>query len=58
MEKINERDRLSKKFKKSRLLVDKDNYTEARDEVKNNPCKEKVYFESKLVENIGKPKGL
>ena len=47
MEKINEKDRLSKKFKKSRLLVDKDNYKEARDEVKNNPCKEKVYFESK-----------
>ena len=29
------------------MLVDKDNYKEARDEVKNNPCKEKVYFESK-----------
>ena len=32
-EKINERDKLFKKFKKSRLHVDKDNYKEARNEV-------------------------
>ena len=32
MEKINERDKVFKKFKKSRLHVDKDNYKEARNE--------------------------
>ena len=49
----------SKKFKKSRLHVDKDNYKEARNEVqKLIRTKKKVYFESKLTENIGKPKEL
>ena len=33
MEKISDRDKLFKKFKKSRLHVDKDNYKEARNEV-------------------------
>ena len=32
MKKINERDKVFKKFKKSRLHVDKDNYKEARNE--------------------------
>ena len=54
--KINERDKLSKKFKKSCLYVDKDNYKEARNEVpKLIPTKKKAYFESKPTENIGKP---
>ena len=59
MEKIYERDKLFKKFKKSRLHVDKDNYKEARNEVqKLIPVKKKAYFESKLTYNIGKPKEL
>ena len=33
MEKINERDNLFKKFKKSRLNVDKDNYNKVKNEV-------------------------
>ena len=49
----------SKKFKKSRLHVDKNNYKEARNEVqKLIRTKKKVYFESKLTENIWKPKEL
>ena len=59
MEKISERDKLFKKFKKSRLHVDKDNYKEVRNEVqKLIRTKKKAYFESKLTENIGKPKEL
>ena len=57
--KINERDKLFKKFKKSRFHVDKDNYKEARNEVQQLICtKKKAYFESKLTENIGNPKKL
>ena len=59
MEKISDRDKLFKAFKKSRLHVDKDNYKEARNEVQKLICtKKKAYFESKLTENIGKPKEL
>ena len=48
-----------KKFKKSRLHVDKDNYQEAKDEVqKLIRTTKKAYFEMKLTENIGKPKEL
>ena len=55
IETINERDN----FKKSRLHVDKDNYKEAKNEVqKLIRTKKKAYFESKLTENIGKPKEL
>ena len=59
IEEINERDKLFKKFKNSRLHVDKDNYEEARNGVqKIIRTKKKAYFESKLTENIGKPKEL
>ena len=59
IEKINERDKVFKKFKKSRLHVDKDNYKEARNEIqKLIRIKKKAYFESKLTANIGKPKEL
>ena len=59
MEKISDRDKLFKKFKKSRLHVDKDNYKEARNEVqKLISTKKKAYSESKLTENIAKPEGL
>ena len=58
-EKISDRDKLFKTFKKSRLHVDKDNYKEARNEVqKLIRTKKKAYFETKLIENIGKPKQL
>ena len=41
------------------MYVDKDNYNEARNEVqKLIHTKIKAYFESKLTENIGKPKDL
>ena len=59
MEKISDRDKLFKTFKKSRLHVDKDNYKEARNEVqKLIRTKKKAYFESKLTENAGKPNQL
>ena len=59
-EKISDRDKLFfKKNQKSCLHVDKDNYNEARNEVqKLIHTKIKAYFESKLTENIGKPKDL
>ena len=41
------------------MHADKDNYTEARNEVqKRIRTKKKAYFESKLTENIGKTKEL
>ena len=53
MAKISDRDKLLKKFKKSDLHVDKDNYKEARNEAQKLICtKKKAYFESKLTENI------
>ena len=59
MEKINDRDTLLKKFKKSHFHFDKDNYKETRNEVqKLIRTKKKPYFESKITENIGKPKEL
>ena len=48
-----------KKFKKSRLHVDEIVFKEARNDVENIiKRKKKVIFESKLNENIGKPKEL
>ena len=59
MGKISDRDKLFKKFKKSHLHVDKDNYKEVRNEIqKQIRTKKKTYFESKLTENTGKPKEL
>ena len=59
IEKINEKDKLFKIFKKSCLHVDKDNYKESRNEVqKLIHTKKEAYFESKLTENIRKPKEL
>ena len=55
--KISERDKLFRKFKKTCLHVDKDNYKAGRNEVQKLISKnKKAYFESKLTENIGKPK--
>ena len=59
IEKISDRDKLFKKIENSRLHVDKYNHKEARNEVqKLIRTKKKAYFESKLTENIGKPKEL
>ena len=58
-EKIAIRDKLFKKFKKSRLQIDKDLYRNARNDVESLlRSKKKSYFENKLKENIGKPKDL
>ena len=55
----NNRDKLFKKFKKSRLPLDQENYKKARYEVKKLIAeKKRNYFEAKLTENIGKPKEL
>ena len=56
---INNRDKLFKKFKKSRLPLDQENYKKAHYEVKKLIAeKKRNFFETKLSENIGKPKGL
>ena len=56
---INNRDKLFKKLKKSRLPLDQENYKKARYEVKKLIAeKKRNYFETKLTENIGKPKEL
>ena len=55
MEKINEMDKLYKKFKKFGLHVEEGSKEWG---TKTNTYKEKNYFESKLTENIGKSKQL
>ena len=58
-EKIAIRDKLFKKFKKSKLHVNNDLYREARNNVESIiKGKKKTYFEDKLKENVGKPKEL
>ena len=50
-------DRLFKKFKKSKLLIDKDIYNAARYKLRKMIInKKKVFFENKLTESFGKPK--
>ena len=58
-EAINNRDKFFIKRKKARLPLDQDNYKKARYEVqKIIGEKKRNYFETKLTENIGKPKEL
>ena len=58
-EKIIIRDKLFKKFKKSKLHVDKDLFKEARNNCESlTKQKKKSYFEDKLKENVGQPKEL
>ena len=58
-EAIKNRDKLLKKFKRSRLHMDKESYNAARYKVhKMIFNKKKDYFENKLNECIGKPKEL
>ena len=58
-ENISVRDKLFKKFKKSKLHIDKEIYKIARYEVqKLISYKKKSFFENKLNDSIGKPKEL
>ena len=57
LEKIRSRDKLLRKYKKSKLQVDRNLYTEARRVVQNLIKHKKTsYFEEQLRENVGKPK--
>ena len=59
LESIALRDKLFKKFKRSKLNVDKEIYNKARNRSHRLILqKKKEYFENKLKENIAKPKDL
>ena len=56
---IKNRDKLFKKFKKSKLHIKKDIYNAARYKVRKMIFnKTRSFFEKKLTESIGKPKDL
>ena len=56
---INDREKSFKKLKKSRLTLDQENYKKVPCKVKKLIAeKKRNYFETKLTENIGKPKEL
>ena len=56
---INNRDKIFKKLKKSRLPLAQENYKKARHKVKKLIAeKKRKYFETKLTKDIGKPKEL
>ena len=56
---IKNRHKLFKKFKKSKLHIDKDIYNTARYKVRKMIFdKKRSFFEKKLSESIGKPKDL
>ena len=59
LEKIKLRNKLLRKYKKSRLQIDRNFFTEARNSVqKLIREKKKSFFEEKLKENVGKPREL
>ena len=59
LEKLNLRNKLFKKFKKSRLHIDKELYKKSKyDALKLIASKKQAFFEEKLSETIGKPKEL
>ena len=59
VEKLNLRNKLFKKFKKLRLLIDKELYKKSKyDALKLIASKKEAFFEEKLSETIGKPKEL
>ena len=59
LEKLNLRNKLFKKFKKSRLHIDKELYKKPKyDALKLTASKKDTFFEEKLSETIGKPKVL
>ena len=59
LENINPRDKLFKRFKKSRLHIDKELYKKSKyNTVKLITAKKRAFFDEKLTECIGKPKEL
>ena len=59
LEKIAIRNTLYKKFKKSKLHLDKELFNKARNAVLNLiKKKKKQFYDDKLKENVGKPKEL
>ena len=59
LEKIKARDKLRRNYKKSKLQIDKDLFTNARSSVqKLIRDKKRSYYEEKLKEHVGKPKEL
>ena len=59
LENINTREKLFKKFKKSRLHIDKELNRKAKyNTLKLIAAKRRAFFDDKLSENIGKPKEL
>ena len=58
LESIALRDKLFKKFKRSKLNVDKEIYNKARNRSHRLILQKKEYFKNKLKENIAKPKDL
>ena len=59
LENINTRHKRLKKFKKSRLHIDKELYKKAKyNMLKSIAAKKRVFFDDKLSEDIGKPKDL
>ena len=58
LESIALRDKLFKKFKRSKLNVDKEIYNKARNKSHRLILQKREYFENKLKENIAKPKDL
>ena len=59
LEKLNLRNKLFKKFKKSRLHIDKELYKKSKyDALKLIASEKQEFFEEKLSEAIGKPKEL
>ena len=59
LENINTRDKLFKKFKKSRLHINKELYKKAKhSRLKLIAAKKREFFDDKLTENVGKPKEL
>ena len=59
LEKLNLRNKLFKKFSKSRLHIDKELYKKSKyDALKQTASKKQAFFEEKLSGTIGKPKKL
>ena len=58
LERIDLWDKLLKKFKRSKLNVDKEIYNEACNKSHKLILKKREYFENNLKENIAKPKDL
>ena len=58
LESIALREKLFKKFKRSKLNVDKEIYNKARNKSHRLILQKREYFENKLKENIAKPKDL